>query len=79
MGERHGAGIMTYADGGQFEGTFALNKRAGPNCALTMADGSEYRGDFFDDKMHGDGVMVSPCLACRFHLGDVKLTNGRTG
>ena len=59
MGERHGFGVMLYIDGSRYEGAFLLNKRAGPNCTFAFADNHEYRGDFADDRIHGDGVMVS--------------------
>ena len=46
---QHGKGVLTFADGSQYEGEWRDNTIAGQG-TLTFWDGKKYRGEWKDDK-----------------------------
>lgn len=69
VGERHGKGIMRWANGDVYEGEFYRGSRQGTG-TLNFADGSEYVGDWWNNYMHGQGTR-------RFVNGDVYVGDYR--
>lgn len=68
-GERHGKGIMRWANGDKYTGEFYEGARQGSG-TLNFADGSEYVGDWWNNFMHGSGTR-------RFMNGDIYVGDYR--
>ncbi len=54
---RHGKGIMLWADGSVYEGIWRRNQANGKG-RLVHIDGDIYDGDWLDDKAHGKGRYI---------------------
>ncbi|XP_005092698.1 MORN repeat-containing protein 4 isoform X1 [Aplysia californica] len=59
QGQRHGQGLLTLADGGNFRGNFDQGFYSGLG-VINFADGSRYCGEFLQGKFNGYGVFVRP-------------------
>lgn len=70
-GERHGNGVMTWANGDVYTGAFCHGLRHGAG-TLQFADGSEYVGDWKAGKQHGSGTR-------RFVNGNIYTGTYRNG
>ena len=56
-GTRHGRGVITWADGTQYEGEWCDGKRHG--CGVfAWADRQLYEGEFVEGKRHGHGAFT---------------------
>merc|ERR1719271_882202 len=53
---RHGQGQMTFADGGQYQGSWAEDQRHGYG-SLKLQNGSTYDGEFVQDIPEGKGTL----------------------
>jgi hypothetical protein len=68
-GERHGKGVMRWANGDMYVGEFYQGARQGTG-TLQFVDGSEYVGDWWNNDMHGSGTR-------RFVNGDIYVGDYR--
>ncbi len=59
IGNAHGVGVYTYADGRVYKGEFVENEQWGEG-VMTWPDGRSFRGHFYKDAPDGNGVMTYP-------------------
>jgi hypothetical protein len=79
-GERHGRGVLQYANGDLYDGEWNCNKKHGKGC-YTYANGAAYLGEYKNGKMDGKGTycFVDNAVYDGDFKEDVKCGLGKNG
>jgi hypothetical protein len=62
---QHGTGVMNYADGSSYEGSYKIDKRHGQG-TYTYVNGDVYAGGWADGVKHGKGCYFFAATKCQF-------------
>ncbi len=72
-GRRHGNGLMVFANGDRYVGSFVQGHMTGQG-KMTSSDGASYEGGWLNDQYEGEGTYISTdgeLIKGRFHAGQL--------